>query len=135
MNIDLIILILLGAFSALITFILNVKLNQGHVRASALVGVSIGCFILFCPNLLSDYFTQNLPLVCFGASFVGMVSHKVISNYFLIAIAGAVFTLLFLNLSSIFNGFGGGLGATACLAVLITLSIPVLLRIKNNFIK
>jgi len=128
MNVELFILIMLGAFSAVLTFIINVKFNQGHVRASALVGVAAGCFVLLFPNLLSPYLTHHLPLVCFGASFVGMVSHKVLSDYFLIAISGGLFTVLFLNLSKMFDGFGGGLGVTACIALLITLAIPVLLE-------
>ncbi len=128
MKTELLILILSGAFSAVITFIINVKFNQGHVRASAIVGVAVGCFVLFFPNSFSAYLTYHLPLVCFGASFVGMVSHKVLSNYLLIALSGGLFTVLFLNLSKMFNGFGGGLGVTACLALLITLAIPVIFK-------
>ncbi|GAL64029.1 hypothetical protein JCM19300_3232 [Algibacter lectus] len=44
---------------------------------------------------MSPYLTQNLPLVCFGASFIGMVSFKVLSNYLLIGFSGIVFTIIF----------------------------------------
>lgn len=132
MNAELLILIISGALSAVITFILNVKFKQGHVRASALVGVVVGCFVLLFPNLFSQYLNHNLPLVCFGASFVGMVSHKVLGNYYLLALSGGIFTILFLNISSMFNGFGGGLGATACVALLITLAIPVIFKKRKS---
>ncbi|WP_239004381.1 hypothetical protein [Lacinutrix sp. WUR7] len=132
------ILFLAGGFSSIITFVLQVNFKQGAVRASALVGVLVGAFVLIFPNLLSPYLTENLPLVCFGASFIGMVSSKVLSNYFLIGISGMVFTFIFLNTSSYFEGFGGGLGSAACIALLVTLSFPILRKkrgISNGLIQ
>lgn len=126
MDIEQFILFLVGGVSAMVTFFLHVDLKQGPVRASALVGVSVGVFVLLFPNVLSPYLTKNLPLVCFGASFIGMVSAKVLSNYFLIGFSGIVFTIIFFNTSSVFNGFGGGLGSAACIALLVSLSFPVL---------
>ncbi|WP_452231995.1 hypothetical protein [Lacinutrix sp. MEBiC02595] len=130
------ILLLAGGFSSILTFVLQVNYKQGAVRASALVGVFVGIFVLVFPKLLSPYLTTNLPLVCFGASFIGMVSSKVLSNYFLIGISGIVFTLIFLNTSTYFQGFGGGLGSAACIALLVTLSIPILKKkgtLSNGF--
>lgn len=132
------ILFLAGGLSSIITFVLQVNFKQGAVRASALVGVLVGVFVLIFPNLLSPYLTKNLPLVCFGASFIGMVSSKVLSNYFLIGISGMVFTFIFLNTSSYFEGFGGGLGSAACIALLVTLSFPILRKkrgISNGLIQ
>lgn len=126
MDIEQLILFIVGGFSAMLTFFLHVDLNQGPVRASSLVGVLVGIFVLLCPDLLSPYLTKNLPLVCFGASFIGMVSSKVLSNYFLIGFSGIVFTIIFFNTSSFFNGFGGGLGSAACIALLVSLSLPLL---------
>ena len=126
MDIEQLILFIVGGFSAILTFFLHVDLNQGPVRASSLVGVLVGIFALLCPDLLSPYLTKNLPLVCFGASFIGMVSSKVLSNYFLIGFSGIVFTIIFFNTSSFFNGFGGGLGSAACIALLVSLSLPLL---------
>jgi len=126
MDIEQFILFLLGGISAMFTFFLHVDLKQGPVRASALVGVFVGVFVLLFPNVLSAYLTKNVPLVCFGASFIGMVSSKVLSNYFLIGLSGIVFTIIFFNTSSFFEGFGGGLGSAACIALLVSLSFPVL---------
>ena len=126
MGIEQYILFLVGGLSAMFTFFLHVDLNQGPVRASSLVGVLVGMFVLVCPDLLSPYLTKNLPLVCFGASFIGMVSSKVLSNYFLIGFSGIVFTIIFFNTSSFFNGFGGGLGSAACIALLVSLSFPLI---------
>lgn len=126
MDITHFILLLAGGISSIATFVLQVNFKQGAVRASALIGVLVSVFILLFPKLLSPYLTENLPLVCFGASFIGMVSSKVLSNYFLIGFSGIVFTIIFLNTSTYFHGFGGGLGSAACIGLLVTLSIPIL---------
>jgi hypothetical protein len=126
MDITHFILLLAGGISSIVTFVLQVNFKQGAVRASALIGVLVSVFILLFPKLLSPYLTENLPLVCFGASFIGMVSSKVLSNYFLIGFSGIVFTIIFLNTSTYFHGFGGGLGSAACIGLLVTLSIPIL---------
>jgi hypothetical protein len=138
MDITHFILFLAGGISAVLTFVLQVNYKQGAVRASAFVGVFTGVFVLLFPKLLCPYLTENLPLVCFGASFIGMVSSRVLSNYFLIGISGIVFTIIFLNTSSYFQGFGGGLGSAACIALLVTLSIPVLRKkgaVSNGFLQ
>lgn len=137
MDINQLILIIAGGLSAIITFVIQVNLQQGAVRASAIVGVFTGVFVLVFPELLPLYLTKNLPLVCFGASFIGMVSSNVLSNYFLIGISGVLFTIIFLNTSNYFDGFGGGLGSAACISLLITLSIPVLKKkgtLSNGFL-
>lgn len=128
---ELSLLILAGALSAILTFFLHDRLRQGIVRASAIVGVAAGICTLIWPHLWSSYLSQNFALVCFGATFVGMVQAGVMKNYFLIGTGGVIFTVLFLNASSFVDDFGGGLGAPACIALLIVLSIPVLLRKKK----
>ena len=137
MDLDFFILVLVGGTSSIITFLLQLKYQQGPVRSSALVGVFISVFVLLFPNLLSVYLTENLPLICFGASFIGMVSSKIMSDYLLIGISGIVFTIIYFNTSSYFNGFGGGLGSAACIALLVTLSIPVFKKkrkLSNGFL-
>ena len=137
MDLEFLLLLIIGGGSAVATFILQVKCKQSPVRSSALVGVGIGLFVLMFPKLLSPFLTENIPLVCFGASFIGMVSSKVVSNHLLIGISGVVFTIIFFNTSSYFNGFGGGLGSAACISLLVTLSIPVLKKrgkLSNGFL-
>jgi len=137
MDLEFLLLLGIGGGSAVATFILQIKCKQSPVRASALVGVGVGLFVLLFPKLLSPFLMENIPLVCFGASFIGMVSSKVVSNHILIGISGVVFTIIFLNTSTYFNGFGGGLGSAACISLLVTLSIPVLKRrgkLSNGFL-
>jgi hypothetical protein len=131
MGLEHFILFCVGALSAIVTFFLHVECKLGSVKASSLVGVLIGLFVLIFPNLLSPFLTRNLPLVCFGASFVGMASSEVLSSYLLIGFSGLVFTVIFFNMSSFFYGFGGGLGSAACIAVLVSLSIPALRKQKS----
>ncbi len=129
---NLFILILIGIISAMATYILSVKLKQGAVRSSAILSLVIGLFFYFYPDLLSDYLTKNIPLVFIGASFIGMTSPKIFSNLFIIAISGAVFSLIYLNTSMFFSGYGGVLGTTACISVLISFGLNVYInKIKN----
>ncbi len=125
---DVFFLVLAGAFSAMITFLLHNRYKQGIVRASAIVGLISGGFVYFFPDLLSPFLTDNLALVCFGASFIGMVSSQVLNNYWVLAIAGIVFTILYLSASSYIDGFGGSLGAAACIALLMVLGITKMFK-------
>ena len=109
---ELIYLILASALSAMFTFLLHNRYGQGIVRASAIVGVVIGGFILLFPDLLSPNLTFHFPSVC-----IGMVSSKVLDNYFAIGFSGIIFTLLYLSSSNYIEGFGGSLGAAACISL------------------
>ncbi|TYC17876.1 hypothetical protein ES677_00425 [Bizionia gelidisalsuginis] len=128
MNLELLLLVGLGAFSAIVTFILHTKYKQNTVRASALVGLFSSLVVLIFPDALSAYHIKNIPLVAFGASFIGMVSSSVLSNYFLLACSGSVFTFVFLKANSVFSGFGGGLGVAACISLLVVLALPVIFK-------
>ncbi|MEN7548089.1 hypothetical protein AAG747_09215 [Rapidithrix thailandica] len=131
------ILVTTGIVAALVTFIVNEKLNQGPVRASAIVSLVVGSFFYWFPEELSNELTQNIPIVFIGGSFIGMVSSNIISNYWMIGISGAIFSFFYLNASNFFNGYGGTLGTAACISLLVTLSLPVITkkhRIVNGFL-
>jgi len=125
-------LLLFSCCSALITFLLSGKLNFGPVRASALVGGSIALFFYVFPSIFNSDLSNNLPVACFGASFIGMVSSRLITNYILIVFSVCVFTFIYLNTSSLFHGFGGSLGAIACISILVTIGLTIVL---NKFVR
>lgn len=125
-----------GIASAVATFYLNAHAKQGAVRASALLAFVVALFFHLFPTLVSMQLTQAIPAVCIGASFIGMVSHKVFKNIWLIALSGGIFSIIFLNTSSFFTGYGGALGTSACISLLTAMSLPVFFakhRWKNGF--
>ncbi|AKD03185.1 hypothetical protein POKO110462_04630 [Pontibacter korlensis] len=128
---DAIILIITGAFAAVCTYFLNVKLQQGPVRASAALSLAVGLVFHFFPNLLPQPLNANIPIVFIGSSFVGMVSSSVVANYFVVAASGALFSLIYLNTSNFFTGYGGSLGTIACISLLVTIGLPFLAK-KNK---
>ncbi|MEJ5055860.1 hypothetical protein [Sphingobacterium sp. MYb382] len=118
------ILLLTSIIGACTTYFVNVKLGQGPVRSSALLTLLVAGFFHLFPHLLSPHLTQNIPVVFIGSSFIGMVSAQQINNYLGIAIAGIIFCVIYLNTSLFFNGYGGALGTSACISILVVLAIP-----------
>lgn len=117
------ILISVGALGAMFTFYVNESLKQGAVRASALPSLIVGFFFYAFPEILDPYLTKNIPLVFIGTSFIGMVSAQVTKSYGLLAVAGVLFGIVYINKSYFFDGYGGALGTLACIALLATLGI------------
>ena len=120
------ILCITGITAAVGTYIVNNTLGQGAVRASALLSLIVGLFFYFFPELLSAYLTRNIPLVFIGASFIGMVSSRILSSYLLLSLSGIIFSILFVNSSKYFAGYGGGLGTTAAISLLVSLSLAII---------
>lgn len=118
------ILYLVGIIGSTATYYVNTKYKQGAVRSSALLTLIVSGFLYFFPHLLSTYLTQYIPAVFIGASFIGMVSKTQLSTYFGLSLAGIIFTTILLNTSKFFNGYGGALGTSACISLLVILSIP-----------
>ena len=119
------ILITISFFSSIITFYVNENLKQGPVRSSAMLSLAVALFFYFSPNAMDSYLVKNIPIVFIGASFVGMVSARLLNNYLLIGIGGTIFCLIYLHTSKFFNGYGGALGTSASIALLAVLSIPI----------
>ena len=107
--------IIVSLFGTLIPYFLVNKYNVNPIKASA-----IPSFIISIPMQIVPIsgFIAFVPIIFFGASFVGMSSNKVLrlGPLFLSSILfGAVINFVY----PIFNGFGGALGTTACLCSLV----------------
>ncbi|MDT0685962.1 hypothetical protein [Autumnicola psychrophila] len=121
-------LIITGAAGATATYVANHHLRMGAVRASAVLSFSVGLIMYLFPDLLPAYYTRNIPLVFMGASFIGMVSQKVMGSFVLVIISGVIFSLIYLNSGKFFAGFGGALGTTACISVLVAVGLASIQR-------
>ncbi|MDT0644671.1 hypothetical protein RM553_17660 [Zunongwangia sp. F363] len=126
------VLTITGAFAATATYLANHFLKMGAVRASALLSLAVGLFFYFFPHFFAPYFIRHIPLVFMGASFIGMVSKNVVGNYLLIAFSGIIFSLIYLNSSRFFAGFGGALGTTACISVLVSVGLAFLQKKRKG---
>ncbi len=122
------ILVITGVLGVTLTFYVSEDLQQGNVRASALLSLLVGLFFYFFPEVLSAYLTKNIPLVFIGTSFIGMVSSKALKSYLKLALSGALFSVIFIYGSRYFDGYGGSLGALALISLLVVLSFSGLLR-------
>ncbi|SDZ88564.1 hypothetical protein [Pedobacter hartonius] len=132
------ILLITSFLSSVATFYVNEDLKQGPVRSSAVLSLIVGVCFYFFSHSINSYLVKNIPIVFIGASFIGMVSVRLLSNYLLIGTAGVIFCLIYLNTSKFFNGYGGALGISASIALLAVLSIPILnkkKRLTNGFIQ
>lgn len=125
---EILILFITGIISALLTYIVNNKHRQGAVRASAGLSLLVGLFFYFFPEIFSPYLTKNIPIVFIGATFIGMVSSKILPSYLLVGFSGFIFSIIYLNASPFFKGYGGALGTTASISVLVSLSLAVVSR-------
>jgi hypothetical protein len=120
----------ISVIAAIVTWELNVKYCLGGVRASSLVSLITGLIVYFS-KLDAVY-----GLAVMGASFAAMSTEYVIPKRFWMIICGFVFSLIFLNLpSSIFAGFGGRLGTTACMSVVMTLGLIRVITNVKSFLK
>jgi membrane associated rhomboid family serine protease len=127
-----VIILTTSILGVVLTFYVSTKMEHGAVGASAGLSLIVGIFFYLFPAVLSPYLTHNIPLAFMGASFVGMVSEKIIQNYWILALAGIMYSILYLNTGSYFEGFGGALGTTASISVIVIMGIGIL---QKGFIK
>lgn len=117
------ILIGVSILAAVITFYGNVNLKLGPIKSSALFSLLVALFFYFFPHSASLLLVSKIPVAFFGASFAGMSSKDRIHTYTWMVVAGFIFGLIFVNTSKFFTGFGGGLGTTALISIVITFSL------------
>jgi len=97
----------LGA--AVLTYLLSVRLRNGPVFASSLVGLLGGL-------LLPAFGAENasvLAAVVMAASFVGMSSEEKLSNEAAVLFSGLIMGIVFIYSANHFGGAGGKLGTLA----------------------
>lgn len=113
-----------GILGATIAYWLNNHFKWGPILGSALPSLLVGLVFHFFP--FQTHYDTMIPVVFFGASFVGMASDKMMGNVIWACIAGAIFGLTFYITGNQFEGYGGLLGTTAGVSCLIILGIRVL---------
>ena len=123
-----ILLICIAVFGAVLTSMVSVEFKQGAVRASALTSLIVALFFHFFTSLLSPYLTQHIPVIYFGASFVGMVSPTVHPKRVQIAISAFIYSLIYLSTEGVFMKYGGRLGASAFIAISFTYGFQLALK-------
>ncbi|WP_299392053.1 hypothetical protein [uncultured Gelidibacter sp.] len=128
------VIVIFGILGGILTFYASQQFKWSTVRSSALLSLVVALFFYWCPELLNAYLTKNIPVVFFGTSFIGMVSSKLKVGYFRLAVAGTIFSLIYMNKSHFFEGFGGALGALAFISLLATMGFYDLL-LRNAKIK
>lgn len=117
------ILILTSMTGVILTFFVSHHLHQGPVRASAGLSLLAGLIFYLFPDMVPSEIQQTLPFVFIGSSFIGMVSAEILDNYLLLAVAGLIYSIIFLNASRFFTGFGGAMGTAACVSLLATIGL------------
>lgn len=128
---DELILFFTGAIGALLTYVVAHDLKQGVVRASAGLSLMVGLFFYAFPDLFSSELTSDIPLVFFGASFVGMTGSQVVRNRWWMLLGGAIFTGIYLLSDQVFIGYGGKLGTTACISSILIIALVSLTSKKK----
>jgi len=120
---DQLFIIFISLIAAFCTYIMNVRLKQGPVKSSAGLSLLVAAFFYAFPHSLSPILVSKVPAAFFGASFAGMSNDTVLKSGRWAVLSGLIFGAIFVNTSKFFTGFGGGLGTTACLSVLMTIGI------------
>ncbi|WP_405368467.1 hypothetical protein [Nonlabens sp. Asnod2-A12] len=118
-----VIIVLVGILGSVLTYYVNEHLKQGAVRASALLALIVGLFFYIFPDVLNEYLSKSIPIVFIGTSFIGMVASHSKGSYLRLALAGILFSVIYLNKGNFFNGYGGALGTIAFIALLTTMVI------------
>ena len=107
--------LIISLFGAILTYWLNNKKGYGPIKASA-----IPTFFVAIPLQLVPVsgFLALVPVIFFGASFVGMSNDKNLGWLGVVA-SSVLYAIIFNFIHPYFNGYGGTLGATACLSSLM----------------
>ncbi len=111
---DVMVLIVVALFGAVVSYVLQHRYKQNPVFASA--GPSLLFSLLAIPLFSLGAFYSA---VFFSASFIGMSDRRRLKNVYWVILAGLVLGVLYDLMAPLFNGAGGKLGTLALLSVLI----------------
>lgn len=123
-DLEMVLIVFFAMIGALITYILNIRFEQGPVMASGFVGLIAGALL---PVIFSEI-GLTLAIVTFGASFVGMSNKNRMHEESLIIFAGLLFGLIYIFSAPYFGGVGGKLGTIAFASVLSVSGLRMGLR-------
>ena len=76
-----------------------------------------------------------MSFTAIGASFIGMASSEVLHSYILLFVSGLIFSIIYLNTSRFFNGYGGALGTAACISLIASLSLMIYTKRAKEKVK
>lgn len=116
--------------SAVLTYMLSVRVKTGPVIASGFVGIMAGIWL---PEIF-PVSGSALAVMVFCSSFIGMSSPKRLENEFKAAAAGLVAGIAFIYSTSI-QGTGGKLGTLAFGSVLAIYGITMLSKRITALVK
>ena len=105
-------IIIVSVLASCITYFINIKLNKGGVKASAIV-------TLFSGIVLPYIFPSvgiTLATVATTSSYAAMVSKEKFSKITDMVFVGAIVSVLFILFQDAFVGVGGRLGTMAAIA-------------------
>ncbi|MGI9528021.1 MAG: hypothetical protein ACR2MS_13015 [Weeksellaceae bacterium] len=115
------------------TFWFSIHLKQGSVRASAGLSLLVALVVYNLPITMMEGYREQIPVVFFGASFMGMVSKEVMASWYLFVLSSIVFAIVFTSLGNNFAGYGGGLGMQACISIIAVLGIDYVWIVVKNY--
>lgn len=125
-------LLLTSLAASLGTFYLHNKyarISPVLASASLTLIVSLICLQL---KALHSFPIDEIPYVFIGGTFVGMSTRKKAKTKLNIILASLFFCFIYLKSSQFFQGYGGALGLSACISVLIVItSSKLFIRSKN----
>ncbi len=114
-----------------------------HNRYSKISPVLASASLTLIVALICHYISESaylpikeIPYVFIGGTFVGMSTRKKAKSYLNITLSSLFFSIIYLNSSQFFQGYGGALGLSACISVLIVItSSKLFVRSKHIFRK
>lgn len=110
-----------------------------HHKNKSISPILASASLTLIVTLICHYFShisslpiKEIPYVFIGGSFIGMSTRKRTKSLLNITLASLFFCLIYMKSSQFFQGYGGALGLSACISVLIVItSSKLFIRSKH----